>query len=165
LAGPPSPSSPVAIRPAAAADLPAVAALIRTVTDPLVVPVCTAAQLERWHASTAAERLAELTDSGVQLYVAELDDQIIGVAGLRDHHHVYHLYVAAAFRHRGIARRLWARVLDRAEREGARSMYVNAWPAAVPVYLHFGFVPVGSITLSDGIPRQPMVRMPTLRQP
>jgi hypothetical protein len=44
-------------------------------------------------------------------------------------------------------------------------MYVNAWPAAVPAYLRCGFVAVGSVTTSDGIQRQPMVRMPMPPQP
>jgi GNAT superfamily N-acetyltransferase len=86
-------------------------------------------------------------------------------APLRDHHHVFHLYVEEAHRRRGIARRLWSYLLQQAEHEGARAMYVNAWPEAVPVYLRFGFVAVGRVTTSEGIPRQPMVRMPTLRRP
>lgn len=164
----PHPSTPpvaqVVVRAADRGDLHAVAALIRAVTDPLVTPICTPAQLERWHASITAERLAERADAGVRLYVAVLDDRIVGVAGLRDHHHVFHLYVAEPQRLRGIGRRLWSRLLEQAEREGARVMYVNAWPAAVPVYLRFGFVAVGSVTTYEGIPRQPMVRMPTLRR-
>lgn len=155
----------IEVRVATPDDLAAISSLIDAVTRPLLAPLCTAAELERWHASVRPSRLAELNRSGVRFFVAEVRGELAGVAALRDHHHVYHLYVEDRFRRIGVARRLWARLLLQAESEGAQALYVNAWVDAVPVYSSFGFIAVGSPTSSDGAPRQPMIRLPSGQRP
>jgi acetyltransferase (GNAT) family protein len=44
--------------------------------------------------------------NGFRYHVAEFDERVIGVVGVRDNKHLYHLFVATPFQGRGLGRRL-----------------------------------------------------------
>mgnify|MGYP002780124858 CR=1 FL=1 len=156
---PESPSSRIAIREPAAHEFPEVAELITGLVEPLIAPHCTPDERRLWLESLQADALAAVRHSGVRYVVAAQDDRIVGVGALRDVHHLFHLYVATPWQRRGIGGRLWRALREAAENAGARETYVNAWLDAVPVYLRFGFEPVGSPLRHLGVPRQTMVRV------
>jgi GNAT superfamily N-acetyltransferase len=99
-----------------------------------------------------------LTEAPNMLYCkAVVDGRLAGVVALREHTHLYHLFVDPAFQNQGLSRRLWLHVKGIALTIGhAGSFTVNATPYAVPVYERFGFVATGSRVDKNGISFVPM---------
>jgi GNAT superfamily N-acetyltransferase len=82
---------------------------------------------------------------------------LAGVVAVRDHGHLYHLFVAQDFQGRGWARRLWDFARQQAEVSGNPDFFtVNSTPVAVPVYEKFGFRAVGPRVETMGIAYVPM---------
>jgi GNAT superfamily N-acetyltransferase len=89
--------------------------------------------------------------------VAEINVEIGGVVGLRDHKHLYHLFVAPQHQRKGIARALWENARDKAIAAGnIEGFTVNSTRYAVPVYERFGFIATGPIVETHGIAFVPM---------
>ena len=77
---------------------------------------------------------------GQRFHLAFLGDVLVGVATMRDDHHLVHFFVSTRYQGRGIARRLWQRAWqDAVRRAGTCRFTLNATRCAVPVYLHLGF--------------------------
>ncbi|MDW2982374.1 MAG: GNAT family N-acetyltransferase [Rhodanobacter sp.] len=97
--------------------------------------------------------------AGQRFHLAWQDDgRLVGVAAMREDSHLFQFFVATRMHGHGIARRLWQRTMrDAVRRAGTRHFTLNASAMAVPVYLHFGFVPSGPLTISStGLVVQPM---------
>ncbi len=95
-------------------------------------------------------------------WVAESAGQLAGAVALRDCKHLYHLVVASPYQRQGLGRRLWSKVQGNALAAGNPGEFtVNASLYGVPVYAHFGFVPVGERTILQGVVFVPM----QLREP
>lgn len=93
--------------------------------------------------------------------VAEADGALVGLVAMRDHSHLYHLFVAPAWQGRGLARALWQQVRQAALEAGNPGRFtVNASVNAVPVYGRFGFVATGPSVEKNGIAFVPMVCNP-----
>lgn len=89
--------------------------------------------------------------------VMEEDGVIVAAGALRDGRHIYHLWVAASHRGRGLARMLWEALRHAAIDAGNPGEFtVNASLAAMPVYAAFGFVAEGEREESGGLVYQPM---------
>jgi GNAT superfamily N-acetyltransferase len=86
----------------------------------------------------------------------------VGVVGISEPSHLYHLFVAARLHGRGLGRRLWefARAQWPAS-SGPRTWTINASRYAVPVYERFGFVATGPLQAKGGVLSVPM----ELREP
>ncbi len=83
---------------------------------------------------------------------AVMHGRLAGVVALRDNAHLFHLFVDPAFQGRGLGRRLWLRVQERAVANGNASGFtVNSTPYAVPVYARFGFTATGPRADKSGI--------------
>ena len=83
--------------------------------------------------------------------------RLAGVVAMRDHSHLYHLFVAPAFQGAGLARLLWAHASSHACSNGnAGTFTVNSTPHAVPVYERFGFTATGPRVEMNGIAFVPM---------
>ncbi|MDX1594890.1 MAG: GNAT family N-acetyltransferase [Gammaproteobacteria bacterium] len=148
---------PLEVRPAVAADAPAISALIVALAPRFIVdPEGRGAG--RFLAMVAPEAVAGcLADPTFDYRVGEVDGALAGVAALRDGSHLYHLFVADPFRGRGIARVLWE-TLRAAAPEPRGPFTVHATPNAVPVYAAFGFQATGPRTEANGIAFVPMRR-------
>jgi ribosomal protein S18 acetylase RimI-like enzyme len=86
-----------------------------------------------------------------------LDGELAGVVALRDHGHLYHLFVDSKFQGCGIARALWLHARLSAEAAGNPGGFtVNSTPVAVPVYERFGFRATGAQVEMNGIAYVPM---------
>jgi GNAT superfamily N-acetyltransferase len=86
-----------------------------------------------------------------------LDGELAGVVAVRDHSHLYHLFVDAKFQGRGVARALWLHARAGAEAAGNPGDFtVNSTPVAVPVYEQLGFRAVGPRVEMKGIAYVPM---------
>ena len=93
-------------------------------------------------------------------HVAEVDGAIVGVVGMRDAGHLYHLFVAEPFHGRGIASRLWATAHGEARAQGNPGAFtVNSSRHAVPLYERLGFRATDSLQVKDGLAYLPMRRV------
>jgi ribosomal protein S18 acetylase RimI-like enzyme len=76
---------------------------------------------------------------------------------MRDQRHVYHLFVAAQFHRRGIARTLWERAKAVAMADATDACFtVNASNYAVPMYESLGFVRTAPTQCKNGLEYNPM---------
>ncbi|MBB4634198.1 GNAT family N-acetyltransferase [Longimicrobium terrae] len=150
---------PIIIRPAAQLDAPAISALIIALSRYFLAdpdrPGDAAVFLETITPAGVANTLA---DGRFRYHVADADGVLVGVVGVRDGRHLYHLFVAEPFHGRGIAARLWAHARRVALQDGDHpgEFTVNSSLHAVPVYERLGFAPDGERTVKDGIAYLPM---------
>ena len=89
--------------------------------------------------------------------MAEISGELVGVAGIRDAAHLYHLFVAESFQGRGIAAQLWEIASREALADGNPGRFtVNSSPYARALYERLGFVATGEPQVKDGIAFLPM---------
>jgi GNAT superfamily N-acetyltransferase len=147
----------IEIRRADPDDAPAVSRLIRSLAHHFFQSP-DGLGAERFLASTSAAELYALMASPQFHYLTAWQSrELVGVAGLRDHVHLFHLFVTPKAQGQGVARRLWQGLLEAAIDAGkGRRITVNSSPSAVPVYERFGFVREGTEIRADGIRYVPM---------
>ena len=92
--------------------------------------------------------------------VAVQGERIVGVAEVRDEHHISLLFVDADFQKRGIGRALVRQALEsaRATRDDLPAVTVNSSPNAVSFYRRLGFEPSGPEQTIDGLSFVPMIQ-------
>lgn len=147
------------IRPASAADSAAIASLIRSVAHYF---------LSDSSGKGAEAFLSTISETAVRGYIANprfryrvgyLGEELAGVAALRDNQHVYHLFVAPSHHRHRLATSLWQHLQSQSIDAGNTDGFtVNSSLHAAPVYLRWGFIPVGDPQIKDGISFQPMRR-------
>jgi GNAT superfamily N-acetyltransferase len=145
------------IRVADPDDAPAASRLIRSLSHHFfLLPGGQGA--ERFMASTSAAELYALMASPHFHYLTAWQGEVlVGVAGMRDHTHLFHLFVAPEAQRQGLARRLWVGLVKAAQAAGkGQHITVNASAVAVPVYERFGFQREGTEIRTDGIRYVPM---------
>ena len=85
------------------------------------------------------------------------DGRLAGVVAMRDHTHLFHLFVDPVFQNQGLSRQLWLHVKAMALSKGhAGGFTVNATIYAMPVYERFGFAATGAKVDKNGISFVPM---------
>jgi len=113
----------------------------------------------------AATFLSENDEMGVRgflarghvYHVALVDGTLAGFVAMRDHSHLFHLFVGKRWHRRGLARALWETARDAALDAGGDGAFtVNSSNFAVPVYEAFGFVRVGPTQCVKGLYFNPM---------
>lgn len=98
-----------------------------------------------------------LTDERYDYQLGHVGDELAGVVAVRDHAHLYHLFVAAKWQGRGFGRLLWQAARKRALGKNADGAFtVNSSAFALEMYRHLGFVPAGPRAEHDGIAYIPM---------
>ncbi|HRC84423.1 MAG TPA: GNAT family N-acetyltransferase [Thermoanaerobaculia bacterium] len=144
-------------RPATTSDAAGVSALIGSfLLEYTVDPTGAGAEEFLATVSEEAER-GYIASPNIEFLVAEEGSTLAGFIAIRDHSHVFHLFVDRRFQGRGLARELWERARSRAlEAGGDGAFTVNSSPRAVPVYGRFGFVESGSRIEKHGIAVFPM---------
>jgi GNAT superfamily N-acetyltransferase len=100
---------------------------------------------------------SHITAANFSYFVASVERQMAGAVALRDHRHLYHLFVRREFQGRGLSRQLWQHVRELAVAAGnLQGFTVNSSVPAVPVYLRFGFEVAGPRVETKGIAFVPM---------
>jgi ribosomal protein S18 acetylase RimI-like enzyme len=95
-----------------------------------------------------------------------MDGELAGVVAVRDHSHLYHLFIAPKFQRQGLAKELWLEVMaDSIQRGNPGEFTVNSTPIAVPVYESFGFAVSGPKIETMGIAFVPMRFIAESRSP
>lgn len=145
------------IRPGTPDDAKAVASLIASFQSILTLEP-SGAGAEQYLASVSESAERQYLESPRYAYlVAELEGQMAGFIAMRDNKHLFHLFVASARHHTGIARTLWEQARQLSLRKGPLAEFtVNSSLNAVPVYRSFGFVPAGEVVQAHGIAFLPM---------
>lgn len=143
------------IRFATRDDVPAITWLIRS-----LLPFLTDAGDGISFANTVTEEnvLGFVTESDGRYQAAFVDGELAGVVSVRDNSHLFHLYVAERFHHRGIARALWQAARSDAQARGNPGRFtVKSSPYAVGVYERFGFKAIGPRAEQGGLVYVPML--------
>ncbi len=148
------------LRLAHSTDAPAISALICNIA-PYLTPHPDGQGADQFLRGNAPQAIAGyITGSGYHYQLGLVDSVLVGVIALSENRHVFHLFVAPAFHHRGVARRLWqaakAAAIEAGNTEG---FTVNSSPYAQPMYERFGFVVTGPTVAEHGIACVPM-RLP-----
>jgi GNAT superfamily N-acetyltransferase len=145
-------------RAGAAADAPALSALITALAPAFFLSPDGAGTAPFLASVSAASEAAYLADPRYRFWL--LEDEAGALAGFiasRDMSHLFHLFVAPAWQGRGLARRLWLTMQAAAIDAGHRGAFtVNAALNAVPVYARFGFEMAGEVQRTQGVAYQPM---------
>ena len=149
----------VTIREATAGDAEAISALVVSLAPFYLADPADREAAKPFFDSVSAEMQRKiLTGWGCQCHVAESGGEIVGVLGIRQATHLYHLFVAETFHGRGIARRLWRTAKAAARAAGNPGRFtVYSSLHAVPVYERFGFRPIGPKVHQHGVAYVPMV--------
>jgi GNAT superfamily N-acetyltransferase len=96
-------------------------------------------------AGMTAKSIRTKIRAGQRFHLAFVGATLVGMAAIRDDSHVFQFFVGTRYQGRGIARKLWHRVMrDSIRRAGTRFFTLNAAVAAVPIYLRMGFEPNAS---------------------
>ncbi|MDF3834138.1 GNAT family N-acetyltransferase [Cupriavidus basilensis] len=113
---------------------------------------------ESFLASLSPDSIAGYVSSPRYQYLAAYrGEQLAGVVAVRDHAHVFHLFVAPRYHRAGVAKQLWQAARAAAQGAGkVREFTVNSSPFATAVYERFGFEAVGPRAETKGIAYVPM---------
>lgn len=151
-------SDSLRIREATPEDAPAVSALIASLARYFLAdPDAPEAAAAFFQTITPGAIASCIAGGRFRYHLAESDGALAGVVAVRDHAHLYHLFVAEAFHRKGIAKRLWSVARGAARDAGNPGRFtVNSSLFATGVYQGFGFVPISEPLTKDGIAFVPM---------
>jgi ribosomal protein S18 acetylase RimI-like enzyme len=148
----------ISIRPAVPEDVPMIAALLEQLARRYITVEFTPSAEAKFLKSNDVASISAFIANGFRYWVAERGGALIGFVGVRDHSHLYHLFVAESEQRRGVARDLWQTAKRACRVAGNPGRFtVNSSNNAVGVYESFGFARVGEPQNSDGVLFNPMV--------
>jgi GNAT superfamily N-acetyltransferase len=138
-------------------DAERIAALIRELAAKFILCDFSAEGKSRFLSDHTSIALADRIRSNFHYRITEFGGELIGVVGVRDSVHLYHLFVAEAFQGQGIARALWEQAKAECLERGTPGTFtVNSSKYAVPMYERFGFVVTGPVQDVGGVQFVPM---------
>ncbi|NOH30745.1 GNAT family N-acetyltransferase [Vibrio mediterranei] len=147
------------IRKARASDALAISQLIIPLTKKYVCPDCDESVHNVLLDSMSPERIEGYMASNYSYVVAVSEsNEVIGVGGVRDNTHLYHLFVHDEYQGKGLSRQLWENVKGVALQNGNKGRFtVNSALSAENVYLKFGFKRIHGVRREKGMVDIPMV--------
>lgn len=146
------------IRAASTADIEAISALITHLTQVYIAPTCTEVGAQTLVNAMSVESVAHYFALGYQYHVAMNEaGELVGVVGVKDNSHLYHLFVADSVKGQGLSRQLWELAKAECLAKGNPGTFtVNSALNSLHVYQHFGFIALGDIRERGGIRDIPM---------
>ncbi len=145
------------IRAATKADIRPISLLISSLVTEFILPTCTEQGAQILLKSMDQNSIEHYFDSGYQYDIALIDNIIVGVVGIRDNSHLYHLFVAKSHQGKGISKTLWDHAKQQAIDNSNDGFFtVNSALNATELYLKWGFVPLSGIRERAGIKDIPM---------
>ena len=101
--------------------------------------------------------LRHYLERGDVYFIAEAEDKIIGVAGIRENSHLAHNFVDSQWHRRGISKQLWKLASEECLRRGNPGYFeLRASTYTIPVYEKWGFVQTAPTDQEYGITSTPM---------
>jgi GNAT superfamily N-acetyltransferase len=145
------------IRPINDDDIDAVAALMQALSAEFIVHEGSAAAASSFLRENDRAGLRQFIASGIVYHVAEHDSKLLGFIAVRDHAHLFHMFVDKRHHRQGIARALWEVARQFALEAGNPGLFtVNSSNYALPVYKAMGFVQTAPMQCKNGIFYNPM---------
>ena len=145
------------IRAATRADTLSISELISSLVSEFILPTCTEQGAQLLLNSMNQSSIEHYFDSGYQYNVAVINDTIVGVIGIRDNSHLYHLFVAKSHQGKGISKKLWDYGKQQSINNGNPGFFtVNSALNASDLYIKWGFEAQSEIRERAGIKDIPM---------
>ncbi|NMH66132.1 GNAT family N-acetyltransferase [Shewanella salipaludis] len=145
------------LRQATSADIGQISALVTELVTKYIAPDCTPEGAELLLNAMTPEAFEGYLAAGYRYHVADIAGAIVGLVGIRDNAHLYHLFVADSHQGQGLSRRLWELAREVALAAGNEGVFtVNSALNAKDVYLRLGFVPLAGVRERAGIRDIPM---------
>lgn len=149
------------IRKATLNDATEIENLIRILALKFITPEFTPEAATHFLNANNQAAISGFMQQGFVYFVAEntaaTGAEIIGCIGMRNHSHLYHLFINEAWQGQGLARRLWLQAMLYCEQQGNPGLYtVNSSNNAVAVYQALGFVRTGPMQQMHGVLFNPM---------
>ncbi|MEZ8678962.1 GNAT family N-acetyltransferase [Vibrio splendidus] len=149
----------VNIRSAKISDSKAISELILPLAKKYVCPTCDASVHDILLNSMSEENVGKYLSTNYNYVIAvTANDEVVGVAGVRDNSHLYHLFVDDNFQGNGLSRQLWEAVKEESIKNGNSGIFtVNSAVNAESVYSRFGFKRTEGIRNRQGMIDIPML--------
>ncbi|MDH5929250.1 GNAT family N-acetyltransferase [Vibrio lentus] len=149
----------VNIRSAEISDSKAISELILPLAKKYVCPTCDASVHDILLNSMSEENVGKYLSTNYNYVIAvTANDEVVGVAGVRDNSHLYHLFVDDNVQGNGLSRQLWEAVKEESIRNGNSGIFtVNSAVNAESVYSRFGFKRTEGIRNRQGMIDIPML--------
>lgn len=145
------------IRQANLKDANHISELISDLALKYIAPNCTSEGLNLLIRSMKPEMIAQYMSTNCLYHIIEENNQIAGVIAIRDNSHLFHMFVAAEFQGKGLAKILWHHAREICLKNGNTGTFtVNSAINAKSVYLKLGFKPISAIRTHKGILDIPM---------
>ncbi|WP_348541497.1 GNAT family N-acetyltransferase, partial [Vibrio zhanjiangensis] len=107
--------------------------------------------------SMSTNNIREYIKSGYRYHIATDNGRLVGVIGMREHSHLYHLFVCDEYQGQGISRKLWEIAKSDILSQITTSYFtVNSALHAEHVYKKFGFERIAGIRTRGGMVDIPM---------
>lgn len=149
----------VNIRSAEISDSKAISELILPLAKKYVCPTCDASAHDILLNSMSEENVGKYLSTNYNYVIAvTANDEVVGVAGVRDNSHLYHLFVDDNFQGNGLSSQLWEAVKEESIKNGNSGIFtVNSAVNAESVYSRFGFKRTEGIRNRQGMIDIPML--------
>jgi N-acetylglutamate synthase-like GNAT family acetyltransferase len=145
-------------RAAKTADIPVISELIKTLVINYILPTCSAEGGQILLKSMSEQSITNYFELGYQYTVALCDDQIVAVIGIKNNHHLYHLFVAQSHQGLGLSNLLWQQAKKQAIAQGNPGFFtVNSALNAADLYRKWGFIDTDEVRERSGIRDIPML--------
>ena len=140
------------IRDATAEDAESISALCCELSAKFITREFTAVGVKHLLASMQPESIEKYIRSGFKYHVAVIDKQVVGVVGVRDNSHLYHLFVTEKYQRKGIAKNLWQLAMEACLSRGNMGEFtVNSSEYAQGVYEQLGFIALSGPKENNGV--------------
>lgn len=148
---------PVSIRTAVTTDAAAISRLVHDVSAAFLFPDFSEEGRHNFIRSIEPAAITDYLNGDFCYYLAEADNELMGLIAMRDFRHLYHLFVGAAYQGRGLARMLWDHARNECIEAGNPGEFtVNSSAYALPIYLKWGFTEAGPAYEKSGIVSVPL---------
>jgi N-acetylglutamate synthase-like GNAT family acetyltransferase len=147
------------IRKAVTSDAKSISELILPLAEKYVCPTCDSSVHSVLLGSMSEDNIETYLSTNYSYVVAvNSNDEVVGVAGVRDYSHLYHLFVDDNNQGKGLSRQLWEAVKEESLINGNSGHFtVNSAINAESVYLRFGFKRIEGVRNRQGMVDIPMV--------
>ena len=144
------------VRPGRVEDAERISALVLQASEEFIVAEFAAADRAYFLGHHSPAEVAARLAGAYRFYIAESGSLLVGVAAVREPHHLYYLFVAASHHRKGVARALWSGVLADAAFQDQTLFTVNSSNYAVAAYERLGFRRCGPQEQKHGVVFNPM---------
>ena len=148
----------ISIRRGKIQDVAKVSSLLLELSEEFIAAEFSETGKQNFLRGFTAEKIAEkMSADNFTFDLAEDDGDLIGVVAVRDHTHLFYLFVAKSHQKRGISRVLWERARIESLPYNISGVFtVNASNYAVKAYEKLGFVLKGATQETNGVLYNPM---------